>query len=125
MLLLEKKGETFGTMSYNPIQNPFNITNIFDKKLFYSQIGKGNYEEDNHNFEFKKYGNFNNYENYIINNKEKEEMIREIMKNCAGTLDQITVPPDSNEFLADKTTFCDTMIKRIGSNLKEILIADR
>lgn len=78
MLLLEKKGETFGTMSYNPIQNPFNITNIFDKKLFYSQIGKGNYEEDNHNFEFKKYGNFNNYENYIINNKEKEEMIREI-----------------------------------------------
>ena len=71
MLLLEKKGETFGTMSYNPIQNPFNITNIFDKKLFYSQIGKGNYEEDNHNFEFKKYGNFNNYENYIINNKRK------------------------------------------------------
>ena len=64
-------------MSYNPIQNPFNITNIFDKKLFYSQIGKGNYEEDNHNFEFKKYGNFNNYENYIINNKEKEK-IREI-----------------------------------------------
>ena len=38
-----------------------------------------------------------------------EEMIREIMKNCAGTLDQITVPPDSNEFLANKTTFGDTM----------------
>ena len=28
----------------------------------------------------------------------REEIVRAIMKNCVGTMDQITVPPASNEF---------------------------
>ena len=44
-------------------------------------------------------------------NLTPEEMVREIMKNCAGTMNQITVPTDSNEFLANKTNFYDTMCK--------------
>lgn len=43
-------------------------------------------------------------------------MVREIMKNCAGTMDQITVPPDSNEFLANKTAFGDTMNKTLEND---------
>ena len=45
-----------------------------------------------------------------------EEMIRGIMKNCAGTMEQITVPPSSNEFLANKTNFNDTMNKTLEND---------
>ena len=45
-----------------------------------------------------------------------EEMIRQIMQNCAGTLDQITVPPESNEYLANKTTYLDTMNKTLKND---------
>ena len=45
-----------------------------------------------------------------------EEMVREIMKNCAGTMDQITVPPDSNEFLANNTNFGETMNKTLEND---------
>ena len=48
-----------------------------------------------------------------------EEMIRDIMKNCASTMDQITVPPDSNEFLANKTNFNDTMNKTLENDKNE------
>ena len=48
-----------------------------------------------------------------------EQMIREIMKNCAGTLDQITVPPNSNEFLANKTNYGDTMNKTLENDNNE------
>ena len=45
-----------------------------------------------------------------------EEMIRQIMQNCAGTLDQITVPPTSNEYLASKTNYADTMNKTLEND---------
>ena len=43
-------------------------------------------------------------------------MIRQIMQNCAGTLDQITVPPESNEYLANKTNYLDTMNKTLEND---------
>ena len=51
-----------------------------------------------------------------------EQMIREIMKNCAGTLDQITVPPNSNEFLANKTNYGDTMNKTLENDIFKKLV---
>ena len=41
------------------------------------------------------------------------ELIRGIMNNCAGALEQIALPPASNEFLANNTKFGDTMNKTL------------
>ena len=49
------------------------------------------------------------YANYL----RPPELIRGIMKHCAGTLEEVTVPPNSNEYLANNTDFGDTMNKNI------------
>ena len=49
------------------------------------------------------------YANYL----RPPELIRGIMKHCAGTLEQVTIPPNSNEYLANNTDFGDTMNKNI------------
>ena len=41
------------------------------------------------------------------------------MKNCAQALEQITVPPSSNEYLANKTNFGDTMNKTLENENNE------
>ena len=46
----------------------------------------------------------------------REEIVRAIMKNCVGTMDQITVPPASNEFLANKTNFNDVIDKTLEND---------
>ena len=48
-----------------------------------------------------------------VNYLRPPEMIRGIMNNCAGALEQITLPPASNEFLANNTKFGDTMNKTL------------
>ena len=48
-----------------------------------------------------------------VNNLKPTELVRGIMKNCGEALEQITVPPSSNEYLANKTTFGDTMNKTL------------
>ena len=48
-----------------------------------------------------------------VDNLKPTELVRGIMKNCAGALEQITVPPASNEYLSNKTTFGDTMNKTL------------
>ena len=49
------------------------------------------------------------YANYL----RQPELIRGIMKHCTGTLEQVTIPPNSNEYLANNTDFGDTMNKNI------------
>ena len=49
------------------------------------------------------------YANYL----RPPELIRGIMKHCTGTLEQVTIPPNSNEYLANNTDFGDTMNKNI------------
>lgn len=48
-----------------------------------------------------------------INNMKPSEMVRGIINNCAGTLEQITVPPSSGEYLSNKTNFGDTINKSL------------
>ena len=48
-----------------------------------------------------------------MDNLKPTELVRGIMKNCAGALEQITVPPTSNEYLSNKTTFADTINKTL------------
>ena len=55
-------------------------------------------------------------DNEDANYKMPKEMVRDIMKYSIGTLDQITVAPTSNEFLAKKTTFGDTISKTLENN---------
>jgi NAD(P)-dependent dehydrogenase (short-subunit alcohol dehydrogenase family) len=77
-LLLEKKGETFSPMSYNPNQIPFNILNGLDKNSIYNQADKGNYEDNNNNFKSRKIKNEDNRDvNNNINNEEIKEEINE------------------------------------------------
>ena len=55
-------------------------------------------------------------DNEIADNKVPKEMVRDIMKYSLGTIDQITVAPTSNEFLAKKTTFGDTITKTLQND---------
>ena len=82
--LLEKKGNTFGTMSYNPFKSPLEENIRIDKKMFNSQIDKGNFQEDNNSFDFKKLGNLediiiseeNNYKNEENKSEETKEEVK-------------------------------------------------
>ena len=51
-----------------------------------------------------------------VNYLRPPEMIRGIMKNCSGTLEQITVPPASNEYLASQTNFGETINKTLEND---------
>ena len=55
-------------------------------------------------------------DNEDANEKQPKEMVRDIMKYSIGTLDQITVAPTSNEFLAKRTTFGDTISKTLEND---------
>ena len=55
-------------------------------------------------------------DNEDANEKQPKEMVRDIMKYSIGTLDQITVAPTSNEFLAKRTTFGDTVSKTLEND---------
>ena len=55
-------------------------------------------------------------DNETVDNKVPKEMVRDIMKYSLGTIDQITVHPTSNEFLAKKTTFGDTITKTLQND---------
>ena len=69
-LLLNKNGNNFGTMSFNPRYTPLNEFSKVNKKLFKSQIDK-----DYNPFNFKKSRNFENSTNLdLINNYENEEL---------------------------------------------------
>ena len=52
-------------------------------------------------------------------NKLPDEMVRDIMKYSLGTLDQITVAPDSNEFLSKKTSFGDTIARTLQNDIND------
>ena len=52
--------------------------------------------------------------------KMPKEMVRDIMRYSIGTLNRITVAPDSNEFLAKKTSFGDTIIKSLENDNNDI-----
>ena len=54
-----------------------------------------------------------------IDNLKPTELVRGIMKNCGESLEQITVPPSSNEYLANKTTFGDTINKTLENENNE------
>ena len=54
-----------------------------------------------------------------VDDLKPEEMVRGIMKNCSQALEQITVPPSSNEYLANKTNFGDTMNKTLENENNE------
>jgi len=54
-----------------------------------------------------------------VNYLKPPEMIRGIMNNCAGTLEQITVPPSSNEYLANRTDFGDTINRTLENENNE------
>ena len=58
-------------------------------------------------------------DNENAENKLPSEMVRDIMKYSMGTLDQITVAPDSNEFLAKKTSFGDTITKTLQNDIND------
>ncbi|MBR4619254.1 MAG: hypothetical protein IKO49_08120, partial [Bacilli bacterium] len=55
-------------------------------------------------------------DNEIADNKQPKEMVRDIMKYNIGTIDQITVAPSSNEYLARKTNFGDTITKALQND---------
>ena len=55
-----------------------------------------------------------------INNKDPKDMVRDIMKYCGGTLDQITSAPHTNEFLSTNTTFSDTITKTVENENNEL-----
>ena len=55
-----------------------------------------------------------------VNNKDPKDMVRDIMKYCGGTLDQITSAPHTNEFLSTNTTFSDTITKTIENENNEL-----
>ena len=89
----------------------FNKMGITDNTLnmldhFNDKVEPKTEEEKQKDKDLKNKENADNNEPEILTPKD---MVRDIMKNCAGTLEQITVPPQSNEFLANKTTFGDTM----------------
>ena len=56
----------------------------------------------------------------IVDNLKPEEMVRGIMQNCAETLEIITVPPASNDYLSSKTTFSDTMNKTLENENNDL-----
>ena len=58
-------------------------------------------------------------DNEAADNKLPDEMVRDIMKFSLGTIDQISVAPDSNEFLAKKTSFVDTLIKTLQNDIND------
>ena len=55
-------------------------------------------------------------DNESADEKIPKEMVRDIMKYTVGTLDQLTVAPVSNEYLAKKTTFGDTITKALQND---------
>ena len=55
-----------------------------------------------------------------VNKKDPKDMVRDIMKYCGGTLDQITSAPHTNEFLSTNTTFSDTITKTIENENNEL-----
>ena len=50
-----------------------------------------------------------------VDEMKPPQLVRGIMQNCAETLEQITVPPISNEFLATNTQFSDTINKTLDN----------
>ena len=54
-----------------------------------------------------------------VNYLRPPEMVRGIMSNCAGALEQITVPISSNEYLANKTSFAETISKTLENENNE------
>jgi hypothetical protein len=59
-------------------------------------------------------------DNESADDKIPKEMVRDIMKYTVGTLDQITVNPNSNEYLAKKTTFGDTLTKALQNDNNDV-----
>ena len=55
-----------------------------------------------------------------INDFTPKEIVRGIMKNNAQCLEQITVPQTSNDYLATKTTFGDTINKTLENENNDI-----
>ena len=78
ILLIDKKVNNFETMSYNQIKNPFIESIKIDKKIINSQIDKGSFEEDNNNFDYKKFVNTDN--NVIKNLEENRSKENEVKK---------------------------------------------
>ena len=54
-----------------------------------------------------------------VNYLRPPEMVRGIMSNCAGALEQITVPISSNEYLANKTSFAEIISKTLENENNE------
>ena len=103
----------YNNLVHNDMDNvdKFNNMGITDNTLnmldhFNDKVEPKTEEEKLKDKEPKNKENIDDNEYEILTPKD---MVRDIMKNCAGTLEQITVPPKSNEFLANKTTFGDTM----------------
>jgi len=67
----------------------------------------------------KRYLEASNVDNVVIppepsvDEMKPPQLVRGIMQNCAETLEQITVPPVSNEFLSTNTQFIDTINKTL------------
>ena len=64
-------------------------------------------------FEFENNKNELEDKNKNIEILKPNELVRGIMKNCGKALEQITIPPASNEYLSNKTTFGDVMNKTL------------
>ena len=103
----------YNNLVHNDMDNvdKFNNMGITDNTLnmldhFNDKVEPKTEEEKLKDKEPKNKENIDDNEYEVLTPKD---MVRDIMKNCAGTLEQITVPPKSNEFLANKTTFGDTM----------------
>ena len=52
---------------------------------------------------------------YNKENLGPDDMVRCIMKNCGEIMEQITIPPTSNDFLSNKTNFADTITTTLGN----------
>ena len=48
-----------------------------------------------------------------VDKMKPSQLVRGIMTNCGGALEQITVPPASNDYLSTRTTFNDTINKTL------------
>ena len=84
-------------------------------------FAKSKEQEDDNNLNAKsKENNISIDDNEIADNNMPKEMVRDILQYSIGTLDQITVAPDSNEFLARKTSFSDTITKTLENDNNDI-----
>ena len=108
-------------------KKPKGISKLFDGniplKLYLLAKSKEGGEEDNKNVDTSSSsGEYNlaPQDNETADNKKPNEMVRDIMKYSIDTLDQITVAPDSNEFLAKKTTFMDTITKTLQNENNDV-----